>query len=559
MSSGDAQAQAELEKIVKESRAAHPPPLQPGQTAKVAAEAYLNRFRSKIPDGYFWDWEPFFEALVEGNILADGSGIIHPPDDDDKPGATPDRPSDHVINPKKVPKPPNSGSWEHTWYIPEWSHPNFRPDLTVSYTRGFQSIGTRDPFIKLYPALRPEDSVRNPTPWAKRFGIFPGNLNGRSRLSPTLSATRDPWEDYANQVNLLPPETRVQLAQETRAAAISSGKPVPPEGFVDKDALENLMNAQDRMTGDQLRVKMTKYLSEKYQPTSLQAEVPTTLKEFVDDLEKNYPHILDAHKTYFVKALDDQDYQRAMFNSMTTDELVNNNVYTQSDDVTCDLSGDLHPLLGRDKWLDSSARGADRWEPRYLYNLNGERKEWDVTTNDTLWSALQAPLQLLTRLLNSNHHGITELMDLRTRYKIPADQTQGHDAIPNLVGYRNWDGIIMDSNNTWDEILELHKAGYSWIDNAWRILGETLRFQINCAYIDPNESDEISAVDGVKEHKSIVYGMTQMMGEGSDASICIWIAAELIWPLLMPQFSQSEKLTAAFLVASTMLHEFGVR
>ncbi|KAI1653796.1 hypothetical protein F4813DRAFT_393379 [Daldinia decipiens] len=541
---------------------ARPPAWRPDETLNIKelAEAYLTAFKTKIPDGYFWDWQPFFEALVEGNMLVRGVSVVFPPDEGDEMGCPDDDRwrDNHVAVRGKVPKPPGSGSWNYTWYIPEWSHPDFDPNATVSYIHGFRVLGSRDPVIRLYPALRPEDQIHRPTEWAKRFGIYPGELGGRSRLSPTLAATRDPWEDYANQVNLLPEEARRKLAQETKDAALKAGRPLPPEGYIDKDALENLMSSEERMTGDQLRVKMASYLTDDHVPLNLQVEPPTTLEEFVDDLRKNYPHILDAHKTYFQKALDDQDYQRVMFNDMTSDEMVYNNIYTQSDDAICDLEGPIHAALSRDRWRDVSSKGADRFDPRYLYNLNGVREEWDPKTNDILWAALQPALLLVSKMLLSDHPGIRDVMDLRTRYKIPDNLVEDRDnpSTPNLVGYRPLEKTILDLENSWPEMIQLNEMGYDFVQNVWRVLFYCLRFDISCAWFEPTEANDANAVDGVKEAKTLIYGVTQASGRGRDTIITIWIAAELIWPLLVPQYSQSEKLTASFIIASTLMHEF---
>ncbi|KAF3065975.1 hypothetical protein GL218_09222 [Daldinia childiae] len=548
---------------IESTTPAYPPPLQPGQTIQEVAGAYLETFRGKLPSNYFWDWQPFFEALVEGNISVHGVSIVFPPDENDEMGFPDDgRGRDgHITVRGKVPKPPGSGSWNYTWYIPEWSHPDFDPSFTVSYSRGFRQLGSRDPIVRLYPALRPQDQLQRPTEWAKRFGIYPGELGGRSRLSPTLSATRDPWEDYANQVNLLPEEARRKLAQETKDAALKAGKPLPPEGYIDKDALDNLLNSEKRLTGKQLRVKVAAYLTDEHVPLNLQVEPPTTLEEFIDDLRENHPHILDAHKTYFQKALDDQDYQRVMFHDMTSDEMVYNNIYTQSNDPICDLEGPIHPVLTRDRWRDSSSKGAERFDPRYLYNLNGVREEWDMKTNDTLWAAIQPALLLVSKMLLSGHPGIRDLMDLRTRYKIPDDLVAEREnpRTPHVVGYRSMEKTVLNLENSWPEMIQLDRLGYDFIENVWRVLFYCLRFDISCAWFEPNESEARSAVDGVNEARTLIYGVTQPSGHGKDSIITIWLAAELIWPLLVPQYSQSEKLTASFLLASTLLHEFGVR
>lgn len=88
----------------------------------------------------------------------------------------------HVIdknNPPNVPpKPPGGASFQHTTYIPEWTDPFYMdpkhaPDSCIT----LQQI--------LRPAQLATDALRNPTPFAKRFGFYPWGTDSRSLLTPT--------------------------------------------------------------------------------------------------------------------------------------------------------------------------------------------------------------------------------------------------------------------------------------------------------------------------------------------------------------------------------------
>jgi hypothetical protein len=76
------------------------------------------------------------------------------------------------------PKPLNAGSFKHTMYIPEWTDPIYVPPKH-----------NPDSAFTLRQTLRPAqlviDAPKNPTPFAKRFGIYPYGTDGRSLLTPT--------------------------------------------------------------------------------------------------------------------------------------------------------------------------------------------------------------------------------------------------------------------------------------------------------------------------------------------------------------------------------------
>lgn len=84
--------------------------------------------------------------------------------------------------------PPKDGSWKHVRYIPPWTDPEWQDD---GPTRMNSDWKIRDHVLdRLRPALLVQDQTQNPTAYARRFGIFPGRTDGRSRTSPTRSESR---------------------------------------------------------------------------------------------------------------------------------------------------------------------------------------------------------------------------------------------------------------------------------------------------------------------------------------------------------------------------------
>ncbi|KFA78805.1 hypothetical protein S40288_05503 [Stachybotrys chartarum IBT 40288] len=70
-------------------------------------------------------------------------------------------------------------------WVPAWSHPGWADDDEQGGHRAQTDFKITDGFLDLVrPALRPEDEDKKPSEYAKRFGIFPGRTDGRSRASP---------------------------------------------------------------------------------------------------------------------------------------------------------------------------------------------------------------------------------------------------------------------------------------------------------------------------------------------------------------------------------------
>lgn len=169
------------------------------------------------------------------------------------------------------------GDFKYVDYIPVWTHPEWDDNFIVDKATGKveRKIFGMDTSMKRRPALLQADEIRNPTPYARRWGIEPGRTDGRSRLSPTDSSTRrtglsEPLVTADNQLKY----------------------------FLTGQDLSNELMAE----ANKLRVPVSDFLA------ALRS-TPITIPE--DSL---------FHELYRITE-EDKDFQRIMFQNLTTDEV----------------------------------------------------------------------------------------------------------------------------------------------------------------------------------------------------------------------------------------------
>jgi hypothetical protein len=170
------------------------------------------------------------------------------------------------------------GDFSFVEFIPPWTHPEWDDNyITVKGKHGPEKkIINNDVNRNRRPALLPRDESKNPTPYARRWGIHGGRTDGRSRLSPSKSSTR--------RVGLPHP-------QKTDDGRLKY--------FVTGEDLANEIGVQATNYG----ISLTEYL---------------TMVDFVQDgNEPRYAAFLELQ----AMIQDDEDYQRMMFYDMTTDEV----------------------------------------------------------------------------------------------------------------------------------------------------------------------------------------------------------------------------------------------
>ncbi|KAF2966579.1 hypothetical protein GQX73_g7013 [Xylaria multiplex] len=501
-----------------------------------------------IPKEIGYNWYPICRALIQNH--RDTTEISQPPPPPSPPeyiqssqraDTTPgrddeesDEPSDiHYIKipADKVPnKDPEGGSWDHVVYIPEWTDPDYNENFMRTPGGRWRDNTIRESVYNVRPALRLEDTIRNPTDYALRFGIAEGRLDGRSRMSPTWARTRDPMDDFVGQVARLNDSERAQAIElSRRILATRNETPIPGQEII-PEAMEMMLRDSGLLANAQLKEEVDHA-----------ASTGMSLDQMVDDLERRNPRIREAHRVFLQNAQDDQNYQRAAMLGMTTDEAIQWGAYKMSNDVVMDLDNPIHELFQRRRWLDSRWKGSKPDVPKYAYNIGGIREEWNIVTNDAIWEALQPTLRLVSMVLSKNPPQLEAIFNMNTRQPIsPEFDSRTYGTTPTLTKYLN----------------EIHS--YDWKANVMRYLLDVLELDIgsahNQSYFHANRTRPEDILND--PYHNFTLGCTGMIDEGPSLKIRILLAAEMIWPLLVPQYTESEKMSISFTIANTLLHEF---
>ncbi|KAI0508907.1 hypothetical protein F5B22DRAFT_649606 [Xylaria bambusicola] len=523
---------------------------------------------SYIPKGIGYSWSPFCEALIENHL--DITGVSEPPPPPGVPdyakSAVPKKRHDGgqrgsekqqtggrsdvlIVNipADKVPdKDPAKGSWKHVVYVPEWTDPDYKENFMKTPAGRWRKNQVRDAIANLRPALRLEDAIRNPTDYALRFGIADGRRDGRSRMSPTWSQTRDPMEDIANQIDMMNDAERGVAINLSREALEARGEMPTPGQEILPEVVDTMLASNGMLTNAGLKAEVAKAREE-----------GKSLDRLVEELESKYPQLRKTHKVFLDNALDDQDYQRLILSGLTTDEMIQVNAHTMSNDPKCDLDNELFFLFRRERWVDSRWKGSTSENPKLAYNVGGTREEWNIQTNDALWDALQPALRLASIIILQSPPHIQALINMCTRQPIAPQFDRREKAnTPTLTKYVLEEDIDLNLtypairtlkalyNFDWREAVLGHLSGFLELDIA---SGYTLLYRRYAPDIEYQEMEPCS---------QFAYGSTGMYNEGPKRVIRIKLAAESIWPLLVPQYSASEKMVASFEIANTMVHEF---
>ncbi|KAL2284815.1 hypothetical protein FJTKL_08644 [Diaporthe vaccinii] len=211
-----------------------------------------------------------------------------------------------------------------------------------------------------------------------------------------------------------------------------------------------------------------------------------------------------------------------------------------------DSEGNLHHLLARDRWTqkpltrnayndDDNNVSLDLW-----YNLNGEKRPWDVQQNDELWNALQPALQLVSKVLLAEHPFWKAVLSIYHMRPVPVEKdgrTQLQKADPTYKPYVSiWYDI--DRDKMYPTARTLMDQKFDSTAATLEILTRLLKFSI--ARSDSRTSSASTRIGGFEPH---------------NRSIRIVLNANNIWPLLVPDYSVSEKISVSFFVAKLILHE----
>ncbi|KUI57499.1 hypothetical protein VP1G_04774 [Cytospora mali] len=439
------------------------------------------------------------------------------------------------------------GDWTLVEFVPAWTDPDW--DDRFVFTGPTKS---NDPQVQMYmkpgllqkqrPALLPGDMARGPTEAAKRFGIDPIHQDdpfyGHSGVTPTTANFEVPL-GYA----------RVTPSNQGEKHSVNVD---------DLNALVAQFEANASARG--------------------QDTTEENLRAHLEDAARGYPTELVQVDSEIAAALlalmeqvfqreEQEEYQRLLFAGNTSNELVQNNIWTLGMNAVTDLSTPLHELLTEDKWEITDTRSeldprtGDRIRARTVYNISGQQGEYCMS-NDLIRAALQPTLQLVSKFLYSDHPITWAWADI---YKLrpvrgqdepsPAEKrrhiTNDHieSGVTEQEHFAVWLGDY-DAIHWYPEIEDLYLAGFDSVKYTCEILKRTIQWEINAKYQgDDNERT------GLSEH----LGFTQIIPQPNNYNmpfvIRISISADYIWPLLVKEYSEAEKAACSFTLAATMLHE----
>ncbi|ROW04465.1 hypothetical protein VMCG_04940 [Cytospora schulzeri] len=440
-----------------------------------------------------------------------------------------------------------SGDWTLVEFVPAWTDPDWGDRFV--YTGSAQS---NDPQDRIYmkpgllqkqrPALLPADiTTRGPTEAAKRYGIDPARQGdpfySHSGITPT-TANFGIQLGYARvtpsnqgEKDMVDMDDLTALAAQFETSARARGEEATDEAF--RTHLEDVAGGKP---SDLVPVD-----------TEIAAAILALMEQVYQQEEK-------------------EEYQRLLFAGNTSNELVRNEVWTIGMNALADLDTPLHELVTQDKWEITDMRSdfdpatGIHTDARTVYNICGQQGEYCMS-NDLIRAALQPTLQLVSKVLYSDHPATWAWADIYrlrpVRGPMEPDKsyktrciTEEHrrNGIFQQEHFAVWLGDY-DPSYWYPEIEELAYSGFDSVAYTCEILKRTIQWEIRSKFYG-DEDDKPGSSENM--------GFTQIIYQGDDSLpfiTRIGISADYIWPLLVPDYSAAEKAACSFTLAATMLHE----
>lgn len=180
--------------------------------------------------------------------------------------------------------------------------------------------------------------------------------------------------------------------------------------------------------------------------------------------------------------------------------------------------------------------------------------------NDHVWDVIQPALQLATRFLQTDHPYFVALLDAKSRRAIDVSRLLFGNA---SAAKTNWISFTADFDRTKgstaadlerfgaEPIATIDKYGFDLTAAAADFLKQRLKLQ----FFSSN-----SMWQKGKPMDRVVWGLTESWGRNDPmgAGINISIGAEMVWPLLIPEFTHKEKASCTMMIAATVIHEMAV-
>lgn len=176
---------------------------------------------------------------------------------------------------------------------------------------------------------------------------------------------------------------------------------------------------------------------------------------------------------------------------------------------------------------------------------------------------MQPALQLVSQVLGSQHPATWVWADVRKLR--PVEDARGATGSrltwkfctspDHEVDSASLTGLVRE----WIEFVDICKSGFDTTGYVCEILKQTIEWNIQSQFrVSPADGAQSGNSDK-RSYGSTLIERTQGVSPGSPFKIRISIAADIIWPLLVDEYSPAEKAATTLMVAGTMLHEISVR
>lgn len=193
-----------------------------------------------------------------------------------------------------------------------------------------------------------------------------------------------------------------------------------------------------------------------------------------------------------------------------------------------------------------------------------------------IWNAIQPALQLVSKLLRAEHPTMLAWLDLRKLRPVTDDRDtiedpRGNDlkdpeavneGIARAYYFSVWpefSGLEADLGpltRSWADMRELCRSGFDTSQYAFDILRATIQWEFQGYWRTGNPGTKTGSRKTSGSTFTIVSNKAP--GNGPPFNIVIEISSDMLWPLLVDEYSATEKAAASFLLANTMLHELSV-
>ncbi|KAK3389541.1 hypothetical protein B0H63DRAFT_518773 [Podospora didyma] len=209
---------------------------------------------------------------------------------------------------------------------------------------------------------------------------------------------------------------------------------------------------------------------------------------------------------------DDKDYQWILHYDQTTDEILTRKIHTLDEHIVgdCDLEKiELHTLVKRERWRDVPDAGTNKdGPPQSRYNLFEHRGGYSPSTDDFIWLVLQPALQLITRVLQTNHPFWTSLLNIYTRRNIDISRDAGWQD----PKFNRESPLVSFSTGLAPNAVWLMNSGFDILGAVNQVLDERLVIQLGSKNWRPTEDQEDSDEEGdILDDKSwartMAYGL----------------------------------------------------